>query len=150
MAMKTGLEIPPEMRAFAEKSVGEARKAFETYMDAATKAFGTVEQSAQTMQANARGLGRKAIGFAEENVSATLDFAQKLVQAKDAEEVMRLSLMPVGSGENSRDGRDLWIFARNTAVHFFPVPNAGTLAVTSVLPFFSTDTSVVVSSQASL
>ena len=78
------------MRAFAEKSVGEARKAFETYMDAATKAFGTVEQSAQTMQANARGLGRKAIGFAEENVSATLDFAQKLVQAKDAEEVMRL------------------------------------------------------------
>ena len=90
MAIKTGLEIPPEMRAFAEKSVGEARKAFETYMDAATKAFGTAEQSAQAMQTNARELGRKAIGFAEDNVSATLDFAQKLVQAKDAEEVMKL------------------------------------------------------------
>jgi phasin len=90
MTIKTGLEIPPEMRAFAEKSVSEARKAFETYMDAATKAFGTVEQSAQTMQTNARELGKKAIGFAEGNVSATLDFAQKLVQAKDAEEVMRL------------------------------------------------------------
>ncbi len=90
MTIKTGLEIPPEMRAFAEKSVSEARKAFETYMDAATKAFGTVEQSAQTMQTNARELGKKAIGLAEGNVSATLDFAQKLVQAKDAEEVMRL------------------------------------------------------------
>ncbi len=90
MTIKTGLEIPPEMRAFAEKSVSEARKAFETYMDAATKALGTVEQSAQTMQTNARELGKKAIGFAEGNVSATLDFAQKLVQAKDAEEVMRL------------------------------------------------------------
>jgi len=29
MTIKTGLEIPPEMRAFAEKSVSEARKAFE-------------------------------------------------------------------------------------------------------------------------
>jgi phasin len=90
MAIKTGLEIPPEMRAFAEKSVGEARRAFEAYMDAATKALGSVEQSAQAMQSNARDLGRKAIGFAEDNVSATLDFAQRLVQAKDAEEVMRL------------------------------------------------------------
>ena len=90
MAIKTGLEIPPEMRAFAEKSVGEARRAFEAYMDAATKALGNVEQSAQAMQSNARDVGRKAIGFAEDNVSATLDFAQKLVQAKDAEEVMRL------------------------------------------------------------
>ncbi|HXY90541.1 MAG TPA: phasin, partial [Xanthobacteraceae bacterium] len=76
MAIKTGLEIPPEMRAFAEKSVGEARRAFEAYMDAATKALGNVEQSAQAMQSNARDLGRKAIGFAEDNVSATLDFAQ--------------------------------------------------------------------------
>src|SRR5229473_1319192 len=79
MTIKTGLEIPPEMRAFAEKSVSEARKA-----------FGTAEQSAHSMQTNARELGRKAIGFAEDNVSATLDFAQKLVQAKDAADVMRL------------------------------------------------------------
>ena len=90
MVMKTGMEIPPEMRAFAEKSVGEARRAFEAYMDAATKALGSAEQSAQAIQSNARDLGRKAIGFAEDNVSATLDFAQRLVQAKDAEEVMRL------------------------------------------------------------
>ena len=90
MVMKTGMEIPPEMRAFAEKSVGEARRAFEAYMDAATKALGTAEQSAQAVQSNARDLGRKAIGFAEDNVSATLDFAQRLVQAKDAEELMRL------------------------------------------------------------
>src|SRR5262249_62236531 len=90
MAFKTGLEIPPEMRAFAERSVNEARRAFETYMDAATKALGRVEQSTQAVQANARELGRRAIGFAEDNVTATLEFAEKLVQAKDAEEVMRL------------------------------------------------------------
>src|SRR5712691_3116218 len=76
MTIKTGLEIPPEMRAFAEKSVSEARKAFETYMDAATKAFGTVEQSAQAMQTNARELGRKAIGFAEEVMRLQTEFTQ--------------------------------------------------------------------------
>ena len=90
MTFRTGMEIPPEMRAFAERSVNEARRAFETYMDAATKALGTVEQSTQAMQANARDLGRKAIGFAEDNVTASLEFAQKLVQAKNAEEVLRL------------------------------------------------------------
>jgi phasin len=84
------MEIPAEMRAFAEKSVTEARKAFEGYMDAATKAFGSFEKSAENIQANTRDMGRKAIGFAEENVNASLDFIQKLVSARDVQEVVRL------------------------------------------------------------
>ncbi len=86
----TGMEIPPEMRAFAEKSVSEARKAFEGYMDAATKALGGMEKSAENIQATSRDLGRKAMGFAEENVTASLDFIQKLVSAKDLQEIVRL------------------------------------------------------------
>jgi len=86
----TGMEIPAEMRAFAEKSVDEARKAFEGYMDAATKAVGSVEKSAENIQANTRDLGRKAMGFAEDNVHASLDFIQKLVSARDVQEVVRL------------------------------------------------------------
>lgn len=86
----TGMEIPAEMRAFAEKSVGEARKAFEGYMDAATKALGGMEKSAESIQSNSRDLGRKAMGFAEENVAASLDFIQKLVSARDVQEVVRL------------------------------------------------------------
>lgn len=86
----TGMEIPAEMRAFAEKSVGEARKAFEGYMDAATKAIGGMEKSAESIQSNSRDLGRKAMGFAEENVAASLDFIQKLVSARDVQEVVRL------------------------------------------------------------
>lgn len=86
----TGMEIPAEMRAFAEKSVSEARKAFEGYMDAASKALGSMEKSAETVQANTRELGRKAMGFAEDNVNASLDFIQKLVSARDVQEVVRL------------------------------------------------------------
>jgi phasin len=88
--MSSGFEIPVEMRAFAEKSVGEARKAFEGYMDAATKALGTMEKSAENLQANNRDLGRKAMGFAEDNVAASLDFIQRLVNARDVQEVVRL------------------------------------------------------------
>lgn len=90
MKNPTGVEIPPEMRAFAEKSVGEARKAFEGYMDAATKALGSMEKSAVAVQSNARDMGRKAMGFAEDNVAASLDFAQKLMGARDAQDVVRL------------------------------------------------------------
>jgi phasin len=88
--MSSGFEIPAEMRAFAEKSVGEARKAFEGYMDAATRALGTVEKSAENIQATNRDLGRKAMGFAEDNVTASLDFIQRLVNARDVQEVVRL------------------------------------------------------------
>jgi phasin len=90
MKNPAGVEIPPEMRAFAERSVSEARKAFEGYMDAATKALGAMEKSAVAMQSNARDVGRKAMGFAEDNVTASLDFAQKLMSARDPQEVVRL------------------------------------------------------------
>jgi phasin len=85
-----GLGVPPEMRAFAEKSVDEAKRAFEAYMDAATKALSAAGGSSGAMQEGARELGRKAMGFAEDNVAASFAFAEKLVRAKDPQEVMRL------------------------------------------------------------
>ena len=91
MKNPTGVEVPPEMRAFAEKSVGEARKALEGYMDAATRALGTVEKSAEAMQSSARDMGRKAMGFAEANVAASMDFVQKIVSARTPEEFMALN-----------------------------------------------------------
>lgn len=86
----TGMEMPAEMRAFADKSIGEARKAFEGYMDAASKALGGMEKSAENIQANSRDVGRKAMGFAEDNVHSSLDFIQKLVSARDVQDVVRL------------------------------------------------------------
>jgi phasin len=90
MKNPTGLEIPPEMRAFAEKSVGEARKAFEGYMDAAAKAFGTAEKSAEAVQSSAQEMGRKVMGFAEANITTSMDFAQKLFSARTPEEFLAL------------------------------------------------------------
>jgi phasin len=90
MSDTSRLGIPPEMRALAQKSVDEAKKAFETYMDAAVKALGGAEKSAGAIQEGTREMGRKAMGFAEDNVAASFAFAERLVRAKDTEEVMRL------------------------------------------------------------
>ncbi len=85
-----GLEIPPEMRAFAEKSVEQAKTAFDNYMDQATKAMGAVESQSDAATTGARDVGRQALGFAEENVAAAFAFAEKLVRARDPQEIMQL------------------------------------------------------------
>jgi hypothetical protein len=42
------------------------------------------------VQGKAKDVTGKALGFAEENVAASFDYAQKLVRARDVDEVMRL------------------------------------------------------------
>lgn len=83
-------EIPGEMRTMAEQSVAQARQAFDGFMSAAQKAIERVEEQTAAAQAGAKGAGEKAMGFAEKNISSTFDFAQRLVRAKDIEEMMRI------------------------------------------------------------
>ena len=86
----TDYEIPDEMRDFAEKSVDQAKKAFDGFMAAALKAAGTMEDSTDLVQSGAKDVGKKALTYAEQNVAAALDFAGRLVNAKDAQEVLQL------------------------------------------------------------
>ena len=83
-------EIPADMRAMAEKSVEQARIAFNTFMTAAQEAVATFEGQTKAAQAGARDLSEKALGYAERNVANTLAFADRLVHAKDAQEFIRL------------------------------------------------------------
>lgn len=83
-------QIPNEVRDFAEKSVEQARKAFEGFAGAAQKAIGSVETTTTSLQSGAKDVSVKAFGYAEANVNAAFDLAQKLVQAKDPQEVLRL------------------------------------------------------------
>jgi phasin len=84
------LEIPSEVRDFAEKTVDQARKAFESFVVAAQKASAQSEAAAESMAANAKEVSSKAIGFAEANVKAAFDLAEKLVQAKDPKEILAI------------------------------------------------------------
>ncbi|HZP79110.1 MAG TPA: phasin family protein [Pseudolabrys sp.] len=90
MASNANFEIPTEMRAFAERSMEEARKAFDTFVSAAHRAVTQAESQATSAQTGAKDVGELAIRFAEKNILSSFDFAQRLVQAHDMEEVMRL------------------------------------------------------------
>ena len=82
--------IPKDMRAMAEASFDQARKAFDKFMESAKATAGTMEERRDTVRAGAREIGGKAVSYAEKNVQASLDYAQSLLKAKDLPEVMKL------------------------------------------------------------
>jgi len=85
-----GFEIPGEMRTLAEQSVDQARQAFDTFMAAAQRAASTIEGQTTAVQTSAKDIRQKAMNFAERNMAASFEFAEKLVHAKDIEEMTRL------------------------------------------------------------
>jgi phasin len=82
--------IPNELRSFAEQSVTQARQAFEGFIQAANQAVGQMQGQAEAAHSGASEIAHKSMEYAEKNVSATFDFAQRLMRAKDAAEVMGL------------------------------------------------------------
>jgi phasin len=86
----TSFDIPAEMRAMAEKNVEQVRQAFAGFLAAAERAATTASTQVTGAQAGAREMGDLALRFAERNVASSFEFAQKLVRAKDAQEVMAL------------------------------------------------------------
>ena len=83
-------DVPTQMRQFAEQSVEQARKAVDGFMTAAQKAVTTAEAQAVSAQSGAKDVGQKAMSFAEQNIANSFEFAQRLVRAKDIQEVMAL------------------------------------------------------------
>jgi phasin len=86
----SGFEIPKEMRSMAEAGFEQARRTFEKLLASAQETTGSLEERGATIQAGAKDIGAKVMSYAEQNVQASLDYAQSLVHAKDLPEVMRL------------------------------------------------------------
>ena len=84
------LEIPTEMRDFAEKSVDQARNALGTLMANAMKATDQVKASGTTLQSTMSAAVAKGFDHAQTNANATFDFAQKLVRTRDLREAFEL------------------------------------------------------------
>lgn len=82
--------IPKDMRAMAEASFDQARKAFDKFMENAKTAAGNAEERRDSVRAGAREIGTRAVSYAEKNVQASLDHAQSLLKARDLPEVMKL------------------------------------------------------------
>lgn len=86
----TSFEIPAEMRAFAEKSVEQAKEAFNTFISAAQHSVTAAENQALSARSGVRDVGEMAIDFTKRNISSSFEFAERLMHAKDAQELVAL------------------------------------------------------------
>ena len=80
---KLTMEVPAQVREFAEKSVDQAERAISSFMDAASK---SVAMAPGPMT----DVARQTLAITEANLKSSFEYARKLMQAKDISEVMQL------------------------------------------------------------
>ena len=90
MSDKSPFEMPQAMRQMAEQSLEQAKQAYNQVMDASRKAQDMIEQSSDTMTSSAKEVQKRAIEYAESNMRAGFDLANKLVLAKDMMEALQI------------------------------------------------------------
>jgi len=83
-------EVPSELRDLAERSVEQARKAFEGFLSVAQRTASAAGDAAATTQGSAKSVGTHVLSYTEQNVNAAFDLAHKLVRAKDPQEAIAL------------------------------------------------------------
>ena len=81
-------EVPNDLRDFAERSVEQARKAFEGFLAVAQRTAGAASDTPGA--SGVKTVATQVLSATEHNVNAAFDLASKLVRAKDPQEVFAL------------------------------------------------------------
>jgi phasin len=89
MAKENNFEMP-DMRAFAEKSVEQVKTAFDSFLAATQTAVNQAQSQALSAQGGVREMSELTMRYTERNIAASFEFAQKLMQAKDAKQMAEL------------------------------------------------------------
>src|SRR5215210_2992686 len=79
-----------EMRRSVDQTTEQTKQGLDQFM-------GSAQQATDTVQRNARNIGQKVLTFAERNICATLQFGQRVLQAKDRSEVVKLQTQYVNA-----------------------------------------------------
>src|SRR5215211_4508992 len=72
-----------EMRRSVDQTTEQAKQGLDQFM-------GSAQEATDSLQRNTRNIGQKVLTFTERNISATLQFGQRLLQAKDMGEIVKL------------------------------------------------------------
>ena len=83
MDQKSMMQVPPQVREMAAKTVEQAETAFRSFMQAANKAT-------EMLPTSGGDLPKKVMSLTEQNMKAAFDHAKALVHASDINEIMRL------------------------------------------------------------
>ena len=85
------MEVPAAFREMAEKSVSQAKEAYEKMRSATEEATDMIEDTYATASKGASDYGLKCIEMARANTNATLDFFSSLMTVKSLSEAVELS-----------------------------------------------------------
>jgi hypothetical protein len=80
-------EQADKMREMAQTTLDKAKDAVSKYMTEAQKLREKADAGMRTSYSNAKEMNEKAVAFAEANVNAGFELAQRLLQAKDPQEM---------------------------------------------------------------
>jgi phasin len=83
MDQKMKMEVPAQVREFAEISVEQAEKAISSFMESASKSVAMVPGPMTDV-------AKQALAITEANLKASFGHARKLMKAQDIDEVMTL------------------------------------------------------------
>ena|SRR6516165_8515717 len=83
-------EQTDKMREMAQTTLDRAKEAVTKYMTESQKMREKVDSGVRSSYSNLKDMNDKAVAFAEANVSAGFDLAQKLLDAKDPQEVGKI------------------------------------------------------------
>ncbi len=102
-------DIPREVRDTAERSVEQAKQAFDQFLEATEKAMTTTEGATKAVSQGAADVNRQTIAAVEENLAATFDLAQRIAQARTIEEMIALQqeFLRLQAAAIARQGQDV-------------------------------------------
>jgi phasin len=83
MDPKMTMEVPEGVREMAERTVGQAEKAFDAFLSAAHQSVAMIPNPTTEMS-------KKTLALTEKNMKAAFECARKLLHAKDIQEVMQI------------------------------------------------------------
>ena len=92
VADQFGIEVPADVREFAEKSVDQAKVVYGQFRDAAQETVDMLDTSAAALKDGSADFQGKALDFAQANTNAGFEFARKLFAATDVKEAFELQV----------------------------------------------------------
>ncbi|BBE74325.1 phasin family protein [Oharaeibacter diazotrophicus] len=91
MADENGADDPTEtVRAAAEKTVEQARKAFDDMMGLAQRTVSNFENNGSQMRGHVRDMTRETLDFAGASAEAAFALVERLTRARNPEEAVQL------------------------------------------------------------
>src|SRR5215204_1470288 len=87
---RMNVQVPEEMRTMAERSLTQTRQALDSFLGAARRTAETMEQTTEKVQAGAKDMAQRTLSAAEQNIRTSLDYAERLVRAKDLQEAAQI------------------------------------------------------------